>query len=155
MLVVWAVSVAKIEDMKGPIVTLSLAMRVTYRFSHVRATAMALVVQVCRARVCLRVCKHIGELKGYEVHECVHGLVHLLSLRQDKTRCCTAHPSQDTDAGKDQWKKTLTEQLDFFASEYDALLLGGTPTSLVRKDELTHRIMLKRPSVCKAHAFSR
>lgn len=79
--IVWAVTVAMVEDVKGPIVSLALSMRVVYRFSHVRATAIALIVQ-------------------------------------------------DTDKGKDQWKEQLSTQVDHLASEYDALLYGGIPTSL-------------------------
>lgn len=47
VLIVWAVTISLVEDVKGPIVSLALSMRVLYRFSHVRATAVTLIVQVC------------------------------------------------------------------------------------------------------------
>jgi hypothetical protein len=39
---------------------------------------------------------------------------------------------QDTNESKDLWKGRLTQQVDYLANEYDALLLGGLPASLVR-----------------------
>jgi len=58
VLIVWAVTATLIEDMKGPIVSLALAVRVVYRFSHVRATAMALIVQVSVC-VLVHVCVYV------------------------------------------------------------------------------------------------
>ncbi|KAG2431591.1 hypothetical protein HYH02_013284 [Chlamydomonas schloesseri] len=82
VVIVYAISITKLQGMQEPLASLNLAGHIIYRYTRIRAIAFAFV-------------------------------------------------SQDDSAGKALWRPVLSHELDLFESEYDALMYGGLPTSLI------------------------
>ncbi|PNW79942.1 hypothetical protein CHLRE_08g373200v5 [Chlamydomonas reinhardtii] len=82
VVIVYAISIAKLQGMQEPLASLNLAGHIIYRYTRIRAMAFAFV-------------------------------------------------SQDDSVGKALWRPMLVHELDLFESEYDALMYGGLPTSMI------------------------
>ncbi|GLI60701.1 hypothetical protein VaNZ11_002794 [Volvox africanus] len=83
VILVYAVSLVKLNGMQGPLASLNMASRVTYRYTRVRAIALAFVTQ------------------------------------------------DDMDS-KSVWRDLLVNELELFEGEYDAVMYGGEPSSMVK-----------------------
>jgi hypothetical protein len=82
VILVYAVSLIKLEGMQGPLASLNMASHVTYRYTRVRAIALAFV-------------------------------------------------TQDDAESREVWRPLLINELGLFQGEYDAVMYGGEPTSMV------------------------
>ncbi|KAG2486667.1 hypothetical protein HYH03_014722 [Edaphochlamys debaryana] len=82
VVVVYVISLLKLNGMQAPLASLNMASHVTYRYTRVRAMGAAFV-------------------------------------------------TQDSKEDRDVWRPMLQHELDLFESEYDALMYGGMPISLL------------------------
>ncbi|GFR46145.1 hypothetical protein Agub_g7671, partial [Astrephomene gubernaculifera] len=82
VVLVYVITLAKLEGMQAPLASLNMASRVTYRYTRVRAITIAMV-------------------------------------------------TQDDAPSRDVWRQLLSTELSIFESEYNALMYGGEPTSMV------------------------
>ncbi|KAG2445381.1 hypothetical protein HXX76_000003 [Chlamydomonas incerta] len=82
VVIVYAISIAKLQGMQEPLASLNLAGHIIYRYTRIRAIAFGFV-------------------------------------------------SQDDSVGKALWRPMLVHELDLFQSEYDALMYGGLPVSMI------------------------
>ncbi|KAG2486668.1 hypothetical protein HYH03_014723 [Edaphochlamys debaryana] len=82
VVVVYVISLLKLNGMQAPLASLNMASHVTYRYTRVRAMGAAFV-------------------------------------------------TQDSKEDRDVWRPMLQHELDLFESEYDALMYGGLPISLL------------------------